>query len=224
MTKVTRKPQQPRRVAMQFASRMKGRKKTLCQRRYRGSVKARNMTMRVRRPLKGTLRKKIRLYATQSKKVKKTRKPNCFFCSCARMMLVNCEEFAEFQELLKVMRMIDDRIVHELNTTVPTASFAGKIDASQTCKQLYESLMEAHASRDRVIKNCIAQTSSVVKQLREERENNLDDLTLLKQLRKEQTNLKWMQSELNVEEVVNDRSWKVFNERCRIHFKPPKNE
>ncbi|XP_037692699.1 coiled-coil domain-containing protein 58 isoform X4 [Choloepus didactylus] len=52
---------------------------------------------------------------------------------------VNCEEFAEFQELLKVMRTIDDRIVHELNTTVPTASFAGKIDASQTCKQLYES-------------------------------------------------------------------------------------
>ncbi|XP_047646875.1 protein MIX23 [Phacochoerus africanus] len=137
---------------------------------------------------------------------------------------VNCEEFAEFQELLKVMRTIDDRIVHELNTTVPTASFAGKIDASQTCKQLYESLMEAHASRDRVIKNCIAQTSAVVKQLREEREKNLDDLTLLKQLRKEQTKLKWMQSELNVEEVVNDRSWKVFNERCRIHFKPPKNE
>ncbi|XP_027621702.1 coiled-coil domain-containing protein 58 isoform X1 [Tupaia chinensis] len=150
---------------------------------------------------------------------------------------VNCEEFAEFQiwklevqdqgvirELLKVMRTIDDRIVHELNTTVPTASFAGKIDASQTCKQLYESLMAAHASRDRVIKNCIAQTSAVVKSLREEREKNLDDLALLKQLRKEQTKLKWMQSELNVEEVVNDRSWKVFNERCRIHFKPPKNE
>ncbi|XP_015413972.1 PREDICTED: coiled-coil domain-containing protein 58 isoform X1 [Myotis davidii] len=129
-----------------------------------------------------------------------------------------------FLELLKVMRTIDDRIVHELNTTVPTASFAGKIDASQTCKQLYESLMEAHTSRDRFIKNCIAQTSSVVKHLREEREKNLDDLTLLKQLRKEQTKLKWMQSELNVEEVVNDRSWKVFNERCRIHFKPPKNE
>ncbi|XP_035874068.1 coiled-coil domain-containing protein 58 isoform X1 [Phyllostomus discolor] len=85
------------------------------------------------------------------------------------------------------MRTIDDRIVHELNTTVPTASFAGKIDASQTCKQLYDSLMEAHASRDRFIKNCIAQTSSVVKHLREEREKNLDDLTLLKQLRKEQT-------------------------------------
>ncbi|KAH0514108.1 Coiled-coil domain-containing protein 58 [Microtus ochrogaster] len=87
------------------------------------------------------------------------------------------------------MRTIDDRIVHELNTTVPTASFAGKIDASQTCKQLYESLTAAHVSRDKVIKNCIAQTSEVVKSLREEREKNLDDLTLLKQLRKEQTKL-----------------------------------
>ncbi|KAM7132184.1 protein MIX23 isoform 2-T2 [Molossus nigricans] len=93
------------------------------------------------------------------------------------------------------------------------------------CEEFAEfQLMEAHASRDRFIKNCIAQTSSVVQHLREEREKNLDDLTLLKQLRKEQTKLKWMQSELNVEEVVNDRSWKVFNERCRIHFKPPKNE
>ena len=46
------------------------------------SFKAWNMTMRVRRPLKGTLRKKIRSYATLSKKVKKTRKPKCFFCCC----------------------------------------------------------------------------------------------------------------------------------------------
>ena len=47
------------------------------------SFQARNMTMRVRRPLQGTLRKKIRSYATQSKKVKKTKKPNCFSYSCA---------------------------------------------------------------------------------------------------------------------------------------------
>ncbi|KAB0345432.1 hypothetical protein FD754_022358 [Muntiacus muntjak] len=74
--RVTRKPWQPRRVAMQFTSKMKGRKKTLCQWRYRGSVK---MTMRVRRPLQGSLRKEIRSYGPQLKKVKKTRRPNCFF-------------------------------------------------------------------------------------------------------------------------------------------------
>lgn len=38
------------------------------------------------------------------------------------------------------MRTIDDRIVHELNTTIPTASFVGKVDPGQTCKELYESV------------------------------------------------------------------------------------
>uniref|UniRef100_A0A452DLH2 Uncharacterized protein n=1 Tax=Capra hircus TaxID=9925 RepID=A0A452DLH2_CAPHI len=65
MTNVTKKPRQSRRVAMRFASRMKGRK-NFCQWRYRGR----------------TMRKKILSYATQSKKVKKTGKPNCLFCSC----------------------------------------------------------------------------------------------------------------------------------------------
>ncbi|XP_075994219.1 protein MIX23 [Genypterus blacodes] len=135
---------------------------------------------------------------------------------------LNCEDFSMFQEVLKAMRTIDDRIVHSLNTTVPTVSFSGKVDATQTCKQLYESMMEAHLSRDKAIKACIAQTSSAVGCLREERAKDGDNLALIKQLRKQQTNLKLMQSELNVEEVVNDRSLKVFSERCRIHYTPPK--
>ncbi|XP_047423932.1 protein MIX23 isoform X1 [Mugil cephalus] len=135
---------------------------------------------------------------------------------------LNCEDFSMFQEVLKVMRTIDDRIVHALNTTVPTVSFSGKVDATQTCKQLYESMMEAHLNRDKAIKACIAQTSEVVGQLREERAKDSENMALIKQLRKEQTKLKLMQSELNVEEVVNDRSLKVFSERCRIHYTPPK--
>lgn len=117
------------------------------------------------------------------------------------------------------MRTIDDRIVHALNTTVPTVSFSGKVDATQTCKELYESvsvrkklnvnsagfctvvtcvstslvcisqLMKAHLSRDKAIKACIAQKSEVVVQLREEREKDSDNLKLVKQLRKEQTNV-----------------------------------
>ncbi|XP_053151624.1 protein MIX23 isoform X2 [Hemicordylus capensis] len=140
------------------------------------------------------------------------------------MLAASQEQPRPAEELLRVMRTIDDRIVHELNTTIPTASFVGKVDAQQTCKELYQSLMEAHESRERIIKNCIAQTSNVVKTLQEERKKTLEDIVLLKKLRKEQTKLKLMQSELNVEEVVNDRSWKVFNERCRAHYKPPKSQ
>ncbi|XP_034428212.1 coiled-coil domain-containing protein 58 [Hippoglossus hippoglossus] len=152
------------------------------------------------------------------------------FCPCrtpqstmaAPSATLNCEDFSMFQEVLKVMRNMDDRIVHGLNTTVPTVSFSGKVDATQTCKQLYESMMEAHLSRDQAIKACIAKTSAVVGQLREERAKDGEDLAVIKQLRKEQTKLKMMQSELNVEEVVNDQSLKVFGERCRIHYTPPK--
>ncbi|KAG8537153.1 hypothetical protein GDO81_024998 [Engystomops pustulosus] len=102
------------------------------------------------------------------------------------------------------MRTIDDRIVHELNTTVPTVSFAGKIDASQTCRQLYESLRDAHLSREKTIKGCISQTSINVNRYQEERRKEPDNLTVMKRLRKEQT--------------------KVFSERCRLHYKPPKDQ
>ncbi|XP_035512140.1 coiled-coil domain-containing protein 58 [Morone saxatilis] len=135
---------------------------------------------------------------------------------------LNCEDFSMFQEVLKLMRTIDDRIVHSLNTTVPTVSFSGKVDATQTCRQLYESMMQAHLSRDKAIKACIAQTSEMIGHLREERAKESENLALIKQLRKEQTKLKLMQSELSVEEVVNDRSLKIFSERCRIHYTPPK--
>lgn len=122
---------------------------------------------------------------------------------------VYCEEFSEFREWLKAMRTTDDRKAHDLNATVPTASSAGKTDASQTCKQLCEPLTAAHVSRDRVVKNCLAQTSAAVKSLREEREEP-------GWLRKEQTKLMWMQSELNVKEVGNDRSWEVFDGRAKF--------
>ncbi|XP_049614448.1 protein MIX23 isoform X4 [Syngnathus scovelli] len=135
---------------------------------------------------------------------------------------LNCEDFSMFQEVLRLMRNIDDRIVHALNTTVPTVSFSAKVDATQTCKQLYDSMIEAHLSRDKAIKACITHTSEVVGQLREARLKNNADIALIKRLRKEQTKLKLMQSELNVEEVVKDRSLKVFNERCRVHYTPPK--
>lgn len=36
------------------------------------------------------------------------------------------------------MRLLDDRIVNALNTSIPTSSFADKINASAQCKNLYD--------------------------------------------------------------------------------------
>ena len=46
--------------------------------------------------------------------------------------------------------------------------------------------------------------------MKEERQQNDSDLDALKRLRKEQTKLRLMQNELNVDEVVKDRTLKVI--------------
>uniref|UniRef100_UPI00358E422B protein MIX23 isoform X2 n=1 Tax=Myxine glutinosa TaxID=7769 RepID=UPI00358E422B len=126
------------------------------------------------------------------------------------------------KEMLNRLRTTDDRIVHELNVSVPTASISALVDPTTTCKQLYMKLQEAHQTRAAAIRACVTLSSKHINELNDQRVGDYDDLTLRKELRNEQLKLKMFQSELNVEEVVNDRTWKVFNERCRLYFKPPK--
>ena len=44
------------------------------------------------------------------------------------------------------MRTLDDRIVNELNSKIPTASFAKHIDASSQCKALYDEVSDLTSS------------------------------------------------------------------------------
>ncbi|XP_078740659.1 protein MIX23, partial [Lampetra fluviatilis] len=129
----------------------------------------------------------------------------------APMTAVNCEDFSEFQEALRSMRQIDDRIAHELNASVPTASIARALNLAHTCAQLHSALQEAHAGRAAVISRCVSLASDSVARLSERRRRGGEEgeqLALNKALRNQQTTLKLMQSELNVEEVVNDQTWK----------------
>ncbi|CAI9718468.1 Hypothetical predicted protein [Octopus vulgaris] len=137
-------------------------------------------------------------------------------------LTITCDEFLLFQESLKKLRLIDDRIIHALNTTVPTITFEKDTNATNQCKVLYENLIQAHDDRKSSIHNCIKVISDNVNTLKDQRSNNPDNLNILKELRRVQTNLRLLQSELTVEEVVRDRSLKVFYERCRIAYKPPK--
>ncbi|GFY63795.1 coiled-coil domain-containing protein 58 [Trichonephila inaurata madagascariensis] len=132
-----------------------------------------------------------------------------------------CEDLSAFQESLRVMRKIDDNIVHALNTTIPTPSFAEKANATNQCQDLYQQLLESYEKREKAIKNCIGETSRDVQTLKDKRTNDPDNFELLKELRKVQTKFRLMQNELNIEEVVKDRSLRVFYERCRFYYKPP---
>ncbi|XP_064473317.1 protein MIX23-like [Ornithodoros turicata] len=135
------------------------------------------------------------------------------------MTPATCEDFLAFQEILKKLRKVDDNIVYALNTTIPTESFAP--NGPGMCRDLYEKLLASYSQREKAIKQCLQFSSDRVHNLKEERSKDPDNLDVLKRLRKEQTQLRLMQNELNVEEVVKDRSFKIFHERCRLFYNPP---
>ncbi|XP_013116181.1 protein MIX23 [Stomoxys calcitrans] len=131
----------------------------------------------------------------------------------------SCHDFLGFQDALKKMRDIDDKIIYALNTSLPTESFKGQVDSEQTCRDLYGKLRVGHKQREEAIRNCIMVSAESLKELREKREAQPDDMDLNKKFKSEQRKLRVLQSELNVEDIVKDRSYKAFNERCRVYFR-----
>lgn len=67
-----------------------------------------------------------------------------------------CDDFMMFQGALKNMRLIDDKIVYALNTSIPTASFKEKIDPTSKCKELYHQIEETYDLREGAISACIS--------------------------------------------------------------------
>ncbi|XP_075216938.1 coiled-coil domain-containing 58 [Lycorma delicatula] len=133
---------------------------------------------------------------------------------------MQCVDFLEFQDVLKKMRDLDDKIIYTLNTTIPTtATFRSQIDPSKTCQDLYSKILTNYNKRETAIKDCIVATSDRIKDLKEQNYNK-EDLKVNKALKSEQTKLRLLKSELNVEEVVRERTFKVYYERCRQFYKP----
>ncbi|ESO84110.1 hypothetical protein LOTGIDRAFT_108041 [Lottia gigantea] len=120
------------------------------------------------------------------------------------------------------MRLMDDRIIYALNTSIPTESFTNKVNPATECEKLYREMLKEHESRQVVIKKCITEVSQKVNALKDQRAKDEDDMTVYKNLRKEQKMLHLMQNELNVEEVLKDRSYRTFDEKCRRVYTIPK--
>lgn len=82
-------------------------------------------------------------------------------------------------------------------------------------------LQSNYSSREQKIKQCIDVLASEVRSLKQEKDSRPDNIQLLKHLRREQTSLRLLQTELGVEEVIKERTMKVFHEHCRNYYKLP---
>ncbi|OWR41720.1 protein MIX23 isoform X1 [Danaus plexippus] len=131
-----------------------------------------------------------------------------------------CPDFLEFQDVLKKMRVLDDKIVYALNTSIPTESFKSKVDPAVACQDLFNQIQKGHSERENIIKNCIMSTAETVKKLKAVKESSPDDIDVVKNLKSEQRKLRLLQTELSVEEVINEKTSKIFNEQCRAYYKP----
>ncbi|KAF7400552.1 protein MIX23 isoform X1 [Vespula maculifrons] len=134
---------------------------------------------------------------------------------------VECVDFLEFQDMLRKMRQFDDKIIYMLNTTLPTESFKGEVNPTSKCKELYEEVQHSHIQRESAINKCLIIAKERVKYLKNQKESQGNDPIFIKSLRKEQNNLRLLQSELGVEEVLRNRTMQAYHDRCRSYYKPP---
>jgi hypothetical protein len=93
-----------------------------------------------------------------------------------------------FKETLKSMRDLDDKIIYALNVSLPTESMAKRSQSNpeKNCRDLYETLRNGYADRDRVIKECINVTAEHVKNLKKQRDEDMGNSELEKKFKSEQ--------------------------------------
>ncbi|XP_069195505.1 protein MIX23 isoform X1 [Procambarus clarkii] len=149
---------------------------------------------------------------------------------------VSCEDITD---TLQAMRAIDDKIIYELNVATPTQSFRNEVDPSIHCKSLYDQIVserltwysggvrplnKIYDQRDSMIETCLSESKMKLRSIQLEASHKLDDPRILRRLRTEQSKIRELQNEVTIEEIIRERSLKVFEERCRQYYKPPKPE
>ncbi|XP_053200293.1 protein MIX23-like [Panonychus citri] len=132
--------------------------------------------------------------------------------------LTSCDDLLAFHDQIMKMRKIDDNIVYVLNSSISVDAHKNDVSLlTRDCKDLWFQLNESYNNREKAIKRCISSASEKLQKLKDAKDN----IEIFKQMKKEQLRLRSFQTALNVEEVVKDRSRKIFYERCRNYYKPP---
>ncbi|XP_042224098.1 protein MIX23-like isoform X3 [Homarus americanus] len=134
---------------------------------------------------------------------------------------VSCEDITD---TLQAMRAIDDKIIYELNLATPTQSFRNEVNPENHCRTLHERLSKTYEHRGAMIETCLNESRVKVRSLQAEALHKKENPQILRKIRSEQSRIRELQNEVTIEEIIRERSLRVFEERCRQFFKPPKAE
>jgi len=120
--------------------------------------------------------------------------------------IAQCSDFMMFMKALKQQRDIDDKIVYALNLSTPTASIQARgVSPQESCTNLKADLEKNYANREESLRRCINIIGDEITQLKSEgMPANSKQLTL-----------RMLRNELNVEEIIRDRTTGIFNAKCK---------
>ncbi|VDN51433.1 unnamed protein product [Dracunculus medinensis] len=79
---------------------------------------------------------------------------------------VDCNDFFTFQDALNKMRQLDDKVLFELNSALPSHSFSSNVDFGKRCRILHEELLVMRKLRMDLIQRCVNENQSKVAKLR----------------------------------------------------------
>lgn len=129
---------------------------------------------------------------------------------------------SEFRRVLSEQRTLDDRIIYELNSSIPTASFATGNTAETKCAGLHAQIKKAFEQRQAGLQNCINVLSAEILSLSQgvdasdHRAEQGKGKTSVEQsdLRTKQTLLRQVKAELRAEAILEEQTMTLFQERC----------
>eukprot|EP00088_Acartia_fossae_P071911 TRINITY_DN9981_c0_g1_i1.p1 TRINITY_DN9981_c0_g1~~TRINITY_DN9981_c0_g1_i1.p1 ORF type:complete len:135 (-),score=34.77 TRINITY_DN9981_c0_g1_i1:460-864(-) len=128
-----------------------------------------------------------------------------------------CEDFMMFQRALKQLRELDDKIIYALNLSTPTQSMRARgASPQQSCQELQTNLSENYKYREEKISNCVGDLTVRIKDLKGKADQG--DMEAMTNLRPTQHTLRLMKNELNVEEIIRDRSKSIFDTKCKEYL------
>ncbi|KXS19696.1 coiled-coil domain-containing protein 58 [Gonapodya prolifera JEL478] len=116
-----------------------------------------------------------------------------------------CLNFQFFKLALRDARTIDDRINTRINGLRERSSVSSPSDFRGKCQSLKQELEASEQSRQTFINTCIAYVEEEVQKKREQGQPVLVA----------ETELRLMRSELNVEQILRDKSMRTFSDKCR---------
>ncbi|KXN72811.1 hypothetical protein CONCODRAFT_15910 [Conidiobolus coronatus NRRL 28638] len=118
-----------------------------------------------------------------------------------------CFNLSYFKDTLKLLRKADDNIILRLNRITTS-------DKEGTCDTLFEQLSTAYKSREDTINYCYNLVNENLKAKKSAIEKDPQNTELKSHLYSEEAKLRWVRNERDIEEIIKDRSLKVFRERC----------